>query len=144
MRISDPVARWLYKRLALRVKVTDTEISMRATAIAQDSGLVNRSRTRDTLKRVTEAMESLVEANVLDSYSCAVEKEGRRQVDVIYDLFLSASMRDELLRADRAAVEAKRTMKKIAGVEQPDRFIRVDSDRLQKIRQDERLTLKTT
>jgi hypothetical protein len=35
-------------------------------------------------------------------------------------------------------------MKKIAGVEQPDRFIRVDSDRLQKIRQDERLTLKTT
>ena len=144
MRISDPVARWLYKRLALRVKVTDTEISMRATAIAQDSGLVNRSRTRDTLKRVSEAMELLVEANVLDSYSCAVEKEGRRQVDVIYDLFLSASMRDELLRADRAAVEAKRTMKKIAGVEQPDRFIRVDSDRLQKIRQDERLTLKTT
>jgi hypothetical protein len=88
-------------------------------------------------------MESLVEANVLDSFSCAVEKEGRRQVDVIYDLLLSKSMREELQRADRAAIEEKRTMKKIAGTEQPDRFIRVDGDRLQKIRQDERLALKT-
>ena len=143
MRISDPVARWLYKRLALRVKATDTEVAMRATDIAQDSGLVNRSRTRDTLKRVTEAMESLVEANVLDSFSCAVEKEGRRQVDIMYDLLLSNSMREELHRADRAAIEAKRTMRKIAGTDQPDRFIRVDGDRLQKIRQDERLALKT-
>ena len=141
MRISDPVARWLYKRLALRMRATDTEISMRATSIAQDSGLVNRSRTRDTLKRITEAMESLVDANVLDGYACSVEKEGRRQVDIIYDLRLSGSMRDELQRADRAAVEAKRTMKRIAGTEQPDRFLRVDGDRLQKIRQDERIAL---
>lgn len=34
MRISDPVAQWLYKRLALRAKVTDTEVAMRATDIA--------------------------------------------------------------------------------------------------------------
>lgn len=52
----------------------------------------------------------------------------------MYDLQLSKSKREELQRADRAAIEAKRTMKKIAGTEQPDRFIRVDGERLQKIR----------
>jgi len=144
MRISDPVARWLYKRLALRTRPNDANIVMRATTIAQDSGLVNRSRMRDTLKRITEAMDSLVDARVLDGYSSSVEKEGRRQADILYDLTLSTSMRDELLRADRAAIEARRTMKRIAGTEQPDKFLRVDPDRLHKVRQDERLALSRT
>ena len=67
------------------------------------------------------------------------ERSGRRQVSILYRLELSAMMSEQLRLADRAAAESRRMMKRLSGVEQPDRFVRADGDRIRRVRQEERL-----
>ena len=108
MRIKDPIARWLYKRLFHTVMLEGPEagvVIIPASLIHQTCGWSNKSRWRDALKRISRSVTAIENEGV----ATAVDVEDRwerlpmtkRKVDAVYTIHLSERFLDEV-KASRA------------------------------------------
>lgn len=132
MQISHPLSRWLYKRLCQNFSnvtgMTPSNlppISMTAMTIARDGGVAPRSRPRDTLRNVSNAVDILVKQGIIEAVEPEVVREGRKNVDVMYDFMPTARFVEEIQRSDRLYQDARRRLAE-AAPEAQDRFVRVE------------------
>jgi hypothetical protein len=88
MSLPTPLARWFHKRLSHRY--TNAGIlhpyHIRYSTIERDSGLLHHSRTSANRKAVDDALNELIQRNVLLNVSSDVQREGREVVEVLYVL----------------------------------------------------------
>ncbi|UFN51607.1 hypothetical protein LPC08_25435 (plasmid) [Roseomonas sp. OT10] len=144
MRISHPLSRWLYKRLCqtfgnvtgIGPAIVPTA-SMTAMEIARDGGVAPRSRPRDTLRNVGNAVDILVKQGIIEQVEGEVIREGRKNVDILFDFVPTATFLEEIRRSDRLYRDAHRRMTE-AGGERPDRFVRVDRGITARVRAERR------
>jgi hypothetical protein len=133
MRISHPLSRWLYLKLCQ--SNTDAgqgeqpTVSMTAMEIARDGPMSPRSRPRDTLRYVTNAVEVLVREGFLEDLGPdgqRVIKEGRKKTDVAFDLMPTRRFVDDIRRADALVADGQERLRAAAGTDRPERFVPVD------------------
>jgi len=132
MRIKNPLSRWLYKSLCQTFgNITGIDPSvvpvgtMTAMELARDGGVAPRSRPRDTLRNITTAVDILVTQGIVEPVSQDVVREGRKNVDIVFDFVPTAKFMDEIKRSDRLYLDARRRLRE-AGVEAPENFVRVE------------------
>ncbi|WP_448208146.1 plasmid replication protein [Azospirillum sp. sgz302134] len=117
MRFRHPVSRWLFNALTLEyeVRASGEPTIMRAKDIVRDSGMVEWSRPRDTLRAVRDAITALQAEGILESMDVEKVMDGRRLDDEIYTLVPSTRFLQEV---DAAALGAERNsaeFERIAG-----------------------------
>lgn len=141
MRISNPLSRWLYLKLCQ--SITDARqgdklvVSMTAMEIARDGPMAPRSRARDTLRYVANAVDVLVAEGFLEDLGSdgkRIVKEGRKKSDVDFDLMPTKRFIDDTLRADALLADNKEKLNAIAGTDSPDRFVNVERATLHALR----------
>jgi hypothetical protein len=129
MQIPNPLSRWLYKRLCQTVVgLCDSDrpvVVMTAREISRDSGVAPRSRQRDAFRRVTRAVEALVERGIIEECKPHAFREGRAISDLSYDFVPTPRFLVEIRRSDRLVNDAKRRLRLSSGTDEPDTFIRV-------------------
>ncbi len=133
MRISHPLSRWLYLKLCQ--SITDAgqreerpTVSMTAMEIARDGPMAPRSRPRDTLRYVTNAVDVLVSEGFLENLGAdgkRVIKDGRKKADMAFDLMPTRRFIDDIRRADALVADGKERLRAAAGSDRPDRFVDV-------------------
>jgi hypothetical protein len=107
MSIRDPFARWIYKRLSLVPQETPI-IAMTASEIARDSGLAaNWSRWRDSVRRITTAVNVLVQPGILERVVEHRDTAKNKLVDMTYQMHLSPEFMAGLRRS-REVMESNR------------------------------------
>lgn len=91
MSIKGPLPRWIFKYISLLVSNKDADancIRLHASEIAKSFGHI-RARLRATLGEVDKAIERLKEVEVIKDYDKRDVYEGKKKVDVVYDLHFS-------------------------------------------------------
>lgn len=87
MSCKEQLSRWIYKRLITRYRqasLMDDYHFMYSSLVC--SGLLQQSRDRDNYKKVRSALDELITEGVLMSWKETPVKEGRRVVDVKYNI----------------------------------------------------------
>lgn len=127
MRIRNPIARWLYKRLFQTFNNVEQGgplvTSMTAKTIARDAGVAPRSRERDTLRRVVQAVKVLEAEGIIEETQPVPEKVGRKNDDFTFDLVPTRSFLAELRQSERMARDGRERLRLVAGTDRPDRFV---------------------
>jgi Replication initiator protein A len=109
MALRDPIARWVYKRISL-IPQEQPMVAMTASEIARDSGLAQWSRWRDSVRRITAAVNVLERPGILDRVQEHRETEGSKLVDMTYMMHLSPSFVSEIRRSRKAMEANKRRL----------------------------------
>jgi hypothetical protein len=103
MSMKGPIERWLYKKLTHDILYHGGDLlihEVKASEIIEGCGITIRSRQRDTLRRIPEAVEALKSHGVIDEYVATDIKDGRKKVSSSLltsssgALFQSAGRRD--------------------------------------------------
>ncbi len=118
MRLRGFMPRWLYKRLHANVLYfgNDSAVQIiRASEILRDSGVPERKRKRDTLKRITEAVMSLKVAGVIDDFKTEDIYVGQAKDDIIFTIYLSDSFALETGQARRKSLEKRLAYRDVMG-----------------------------
>ena len=85
MKIRDPIARWLLKRLHVQIATTKQAAQrISATEVQRDSGMSVWTKSRNMHARVSKAVGVLVELGVVEGLEVKDILEGRRKVDVLF------------------------------------------------------------
>ena len=129
MAIPQPLARWLYKRMCQTLSGSEDDghvLSMTALEIARDGGMAPRSRLRDTLRYAHAAVEILHSEGIIERAEPHLMKEGRKNVDMMFDLVPTPKFMAELEVAARLAADARRRLSAAGGSEVAERFLPVD------------------
>lgn len=91
MSIKGPLARWIFKYISLLLSDRNEEASsirLHASEIAKSFGHI-RARLRATLSEVDKAIERLQEFEVIKDFDKRDIYEGKKKVDIVYDLHFS-------------------------------------------------------
>ena len=86
MSCNDQLTRWIYKQLIHRYRQANflNEYNFMYSNLERDSGLLQQGRAIDNRRKVTSALDELVNRGVLLAYDTDVRKNGRKIIDVKY------------------------------------------------------------
>ncbi len=98
MSYNNNIARWLFKRMSHHFIQAHRQspYTILLSTIIRDFGMGHYSRLRDNLKKVKKALDELVEKGTLLKYEEHVIKEGRKMVDVKFNLIPDFSFVHEM------------------------------------------------
>lgn len=100
MATRDPVARWLIKHVWTECGEADDPLhQMTAMEIRRDSGMPEWKATRNQLSRITDAVQSLRAAGILEAIDAEEHKRGQRKEDITFTMTVSASFLAQARRA---------------------------------------------
>ena len=121
MRLRDPVARWLLKRLHNEIAVTRQPVQqMTATGIRRDFGMPEWKTTRNLLRRVSQSVEVLRDLGVLDKVDAEEVMEGQRKVDIVFTVSASPDFMAKVHASRRIAHANRQDFSRITGGRTPD------------------------
>ena len=109
MRLNTSLARWLHKRLVHRYRnasVLDA-YTFSYTSVADDSGLLNNQRISANIKALNAALEELETEGVLSSIVIEKCLEGRKLLDVIYQVYATRDFTREVMAASARLKEGR-------------------------------------
>jgi hypothetical protein len=136
MSMRGPIERWLYKRLThdtLYHGFDAAEHTITASEIIEGCGLTMRSRPRDTLRRVTAAVQALQELGVVKAFEIHEVRVGRRKEDIEYRMVASESFVSRILAAVQKGAANKRLFREVTG-DEPMKFVSSDPAKRAKMR----------
>lgn len=143
MHIRGALPRWIFKFASLAQsdsEVLSSTIELRAGELIRSYGL-NRSRQRDALADITNAIKRLKESGVIaDFESCAV-KQGKVKQDIRFTVKFSEEFMDDRRRARQAAHHRENEAIRITGKARPDQFHRITANQAAEIRMGQRESL---
>ena len=138
MSIKTGPGRWLYKRMVQRFTQAGGFLSydILASSIARDSGMSERSRWRDTLKKVDRAVQSLQDAGIVDSFNRGERRDEktRRINDIFYTIYPGRDFCRDQKRGNALANEAHAEFERISGQAGPEKFVIMPMTEVRKIR----------
>ncbi len=116
MKLHDPVARWLLKRLHNEIAVARQSVQqMTATGIRRDSGMPEWKTTRNLLRRVSQSVEVLRDLGVLDKVDAEEVMEGQRKVDIVFTVSASPDFMAKVHASRRIARANREDFSRITG-----------------------------
>jgi hypothetical protein len=116
MEIRDPVARWLLKRLHNEIAVTRQSVQqITAAAIRRDSGMPEWKTTRNLLRRVSRAVDVLVEKGVLDKVEADDVMAGQRKVDIVFTVSASPDFMAKVHASNRLTKQNVEDFQRLSG-----------------------------
>jgi hypothetical protein len=136
MSMKGPIERWLYKKITHDILYHGGDLlihEVKASEIVEGCGITIRSRQRDTLRRIPDAVEALKAHGVIDEYVATDIKDGRKKVDIDYKLITSKSFMAQITAAMHRSVEDRHAFQEITG-EEPSADKVIPSDRVKRIR----------
>lgn len=103
MNFNEQLTRWIYKQLIHRYRQANlmNDYHFMYSNFERDSGFLQQGRSNDNRRKVTAALDELVNRSVLLSYKVNVRKEGRRVVDVKYTVHSHPDFVSEQKAANR-------------------------------------------
>lgn len=120
MEIRDPVARWLLKRLHAEISATNEPVQqMTATDIRRDSGMPEWKKTRDLLRRMSQAVEVLRKEGILQAVETEERMVGKRKDDIVYTMVVSDLFLAQTQRSRRMVQENQSDFARLAAGRQP-------------------------
>lgn len=138
MTIKTGPGRWLYKRMVQRFTQAGgfNSYDILASSIARDSGMSERSRWRDTLKKVDRAVKSLEEAGIVDSFNREERRDekSRKILDVFYTIYPGRDFCRDQKWGNAASNEAQADFARISGQAEAEKFVIVPLDEVRKLR----------
>jgi hypothetical protein len=138
MRISDPVSRWLYKRLHIQIAVNGGAIqSISATDIRRDCGLLEWKKSRNQFSRLTSSVEKLMKVGMIDHLEAIPVLDGRKIIDVNYTMAASAEFMGSVHASNRIAKENVDLFNRLVGCPPGEDFVPIkqsDAFRLRALR----------
>lgn len=115
MALNQPLARWLHKRFSHRyinASLGNTYHLMLST-IKRDSGMLTHARINTNTNKLEEALDELVEANVLTAWDKQEQRGGRNKIlDIKYVFYPSMPFVSMVKAANRRKADALGTDKK--------------------------------
>jgi len=104
MKVRDPVARWLLKRLHVQMASTKQPVQkISANEIRRDSGMSEWAKSRDMFARVCRAVKLLVEHDVIDNLEIKRVKEGKKIVDILFTMSATPDFHAKVHGSNRVA-----------------------------------------
>jgi hypothetical protein len=111
MKLSNSLARWLHKRMSHNYRQASTfenSYTITLTTIIRDSGITLRKRLSDCRKYARKALEELKQQQVIWQWNEEETKEGRKLVNVKFELKPSNIFSGEMKRANAKTTEIQR------------------------------------
>jgi len=135
MGIRDPVARWLLKRLHSQIAGTGEPVQqMTAFDIRRDSGMPEWKKSRDMLRRVSQAVDVLRREGILKVVETEERMVGKRKEDVLFTMVASDSFLAQT-QVSRCLVEENRAdFARLAGGRQPGEFVPIGGADIYRLR----------
>ncbi|NPD69844.1 plasmid replication protein (plasmid) [Lichenicola cladoniae] len=146
MKVRDPVARWLLKRLHTKISNTNEPIQlMDATEIRRDSGMPVWKKSRDMLRRVSSAVDVLRREGILTDIQTEERMVGKRKDDLTFTMVASEWFAAQTRRSRQAVVDNQKDFVQAATGRNPaDDFVPLppaDAYRLRELRKRREKTL---
>jgi len=135
MGMRGPVDRWIYTRLnhdVLFYRMHPHVHELYASEVIDGTGL-SKNKLRDSMKRVTDALEHLKAQGIIQELRCEDIFEGRRKADIRYTITVTDTFVQETSRSLRIANENLADFREVTGSE-PGDFIPADPVRKDKLR----------
>lgn len=110
MRLSSSLTRWLHKRLIHRYRQASltTPYTFLYSSVARDSGLLNNKRMSANVKALGEALEELKAEGILFIIRSEKRFQGRKLVDVAYEVTATGEFTSEVKAASARLNEGMR------------------------------------
>jgi hypothetical protein len=136
MKIRDPVARWLLKRLHIDIAATKQSVQrMSANEIRRDSGMAEWKKSRDMFGRVAKAVNVLVELGVVEGVEVRDVLERRKKVDVLFTMSATPDFNAKIHGSNRVLAENRRDFSRLtSGADPANAFIEASEDDAYRIR----------
>lgn len=140
MEIRDPVARWLLKRLHTQISATGEPVQvMLASEIRRDSGMSEWKATRNLLRRVSQAVESLHKLGILETIEAEEHMSGQKKSDITFTMQASAGFMTEIQRSVELARENLKDFESLSNGERPTKgFVAVSNSNVFKLNESRR------
>lgn len=120
MEIRDPVARWLLKRLHIEIAATKQPVQqISATDIRRDSGMPEWKQTRNLLRRMSQAVDVLVNIGVLDGLEVKEVMDGQRKVDIVFTMSASPDFMAKVQASNRMVKDNLEAFARVTGGKSP-------------------------
>jgi hypothetical protein len=136
MKIRDPVARLLFKRLQAQVKGSGSPfLNLSAREIRRDSGMAEWKDRSGLLRRVRQSVEALVACNVIEHLEVDPVREGRQIVDLRFSLSVSADFMAKIHASTRVNKDNEREFSRMSkGRRDGVGFLPIDETEICRIR----------
>ena len=136
MKLRDPVARLLFKRLQVQVKASGSPfLNLSAREIRRDSGMAEWKDRSALLRRVRQSVEALVACDVIERLEVDQVREGRQIVDLRFSVSVSADFMAKIHASKRAITDNEREFARMSKGRKPTvGFLSVDEPELCRIR----------
>lgn len=96
MRCNEQLTRWIYKRLINKYTQASLMNDYHFTFVdLKNSGLLQQARDVDNRRKVIRALEELKSRDVISYYEIKEKKQGRKIIDVVYNVTSSSTFADE-------------------------------------------------
>lgn len=106
MRIRDPIARWLMKRLHLQITASGEDIQLiTAMEIHKNSGMANWKAKRNLLRRITQAVETLQQNGILELIETEEHTQNKRKTDITYTIKATSRFMEEVRYSNEVVEE---------------------------------------
>lgn len=117
MSLKQPLARWLFKRLADRFINAGLDAPAYKTIFSQvdrDSGLMHHKRVTRRIEKLKDAIEELVDHKILRTYEMQAIKEDGKIADAVFMLYASGGFIREMKAANARQKIIREEAKKIS------------------------------
>ncbi len=113
MRCDEQVTRWIYRRLINRYKQASYMNNYHFMySDVKESALLQQSTERDNRKKVISCLEEAIEEKVISRYETDERKEGRKIIDVKYNVYPTSEFIAEQKAANKRATDHLTTAKR--------------------------------
>lgn len=115
MNYRSQLERWIYKRLAHNYIQASHQnsYSILLSTVERDSGLLQNNQLRHRMRKFNDVLDCLVKNKVLYSYETTTSTEGRKIIDVHYDLIPHQQFITEVKAANKRTKNNKLQSKKL-------------------------------
>lgn len=86
--LDDSLSRWIYRRMINRFRqasATET-YSLSFSELQQSSGLLEQANDRSNRRKVSDSLQELITKGVINEYSSTEKKDGKKIIDVVYEI----------------------------------------------------------
>lgn len=136
MKIRDPIARWLFKRLHVAIAATKQNVQrLSANDIRRDSGMAEWKKTRGMFDRIVEAVDVLIEHGVVEGVEVRSVLQGRKKVDVVFTMCATPDFNAKIHGSNRALAENRRDFSRLtSGADPAESFVEASEEDAYRIR----------
>jgi len=136
MKIRDPIARWLFKRLHNQVEASGSPFqTLSACEIRRDSGMSEWKHSRNMFQRIRHAVDALLTIGVIEGLEVDPVKKGNKIVDLCFRLSASADFMAKLHASKRASKDNEVEFSRMSrGAKPPNAFLQIAESEVCRIR----------